>query len=82
MARNGSKKRKSQPAGPGKSRYLSKSSKKQKKSNDLYEASDSDPDEEKHAERYDVSSAPAMATVGSVSETSAPDFGSLMLAES
>lgn len=55
MARTNGNKRKAQSGGPGKGRYLSKSSKKQKKSNDLYEASDSDPDEEKHAERYDVS---------------------------
>jgi hypothetical protein len=54
MARKESKKRKSQPGGQG--RYLSKASKKLKKSlNDLYEAEDSDPDEEKHQQRYDVS---------------------------
>jgi hypothetical protein len=54
MARTSANKRKSQPV-PAKSRYLSKSSKKRKKSNDLYEANDSDPDEDKHAQRYDVS---------------------------
>jgi hypothetical protein len=54
MARTNANKRKSQPV-PAKSRYLSKSSKKRKKSNDLYEANDSDPDEDKHAQRYDVS---------------------------
>lgn len=61
MARTSSK-RKSQPAA-AKSRYLSKSSKKRKKSNDLYEAQDSDPDEEKHAQRYDVSAGRVTAVV-------------------
>jgi hypothetical protein len=62
MAKTSANKRKSQPV-PAKSRYLSKSSKKRKKSNDLYEANDSDPDEDKHAQRYDVSVPAEPATV-------------------
>eukprot|EP00775_Hariotina_reticulata_P004466 gene4466-4722_t len=55
MAKKEIKKRKSQPgSASGQGRYLSKAHKKLKKSlNDLYEAEDSDPDEEKHQQRYD-----------------------------
>lgn len=68
MARTNDKKRKSQPGAQGKGRYLSKSAKKQKRSNDVYEASDPDPDEEKHAERYDVSMQQRWRLCGFVSE--------------
>lgn len=62
MSRNGrsgggGKKRKPQAtATAAGGRYAGQPSKKPKRANDtFYEAIDSDPDEEKHADRYDVS---------------------------
>lgn len=61
----GGKKRKQQQAGPAKgSSRADKPPKKAKRSNDaFYEAIDSDPDEEKHADRYDVSAAAVTAVL-------------------
>lgn len=59
MAKTGGKKRKSAPAPTG--GRPSAKRKKGRKAADVFEAQDSDPDEEKHAQRYDVRAGPAAA---------------------
>lgn len=63
-AASGGKKRKPAQAGPAaRGSRDGKPAKKAKRASDtFYEAMDSDPDEEKHADRYDVSAAAAWVT--------------------
>jgi len=59
----GGKKRKPQAVTARGSRDADKPAKKVKRTNDMYyEAMDSDPDEEKHADRYDVGAAAGWLT--------------------